>query len=115
MFERILQAIKDHETIILHRHHSPDGDALGSQIGLKHIILENWPDKRVYMVGDPAGRYDFMEDCVMDTVPDGLYADALAIVLDTSAKALISDDRYTLARDHRPHRSPHLRGADRGA
>lgn len=99
MFERILQAIKDHETIILHRHHSPDGDALGSQIGLKHIILENWPDKRVYMVGDPAGRYAFMRDSVMDTVPDSLYADALAIVLDTSAKALISDDRYTLARE----------------
>lgn len=99
MFERILQAIKAHETIIIHRHRNPDGDALGSQIGLKHIILENWPDKRVYMVGDPAGRYAFMRDSVMDAVPDSAYAEALAIVLDTSAKALISDGRYTMAQD----------------
>ncbi|MBR1607405.1 MAG: bifunctional oligoribonuclease/PAP phosphatase NrnA [Clostridia bacterium] len=99
MFERILQAIEAHRTIILHRHHSPDGDALGSQIGLKHIILENWPDKRVYMVGDAAGRYAFMRDSVMDEVPDSAYADALAIVLDTSAKALISDGRYVLAQE----------------
>ena len=99
MFERILQAIKAHETIIIHRHRNPDGDALGSQIGLKHIILENWPDKRVYMVGDAAGRYAFMRDSVMDAVPDSAYADALAIVLDTSAKALISDGRYVLAQE----------------
>lgn len=99
MFEDILALIRKHRTVILHRHKNPDGDALGSQIGLKHIILENWPDKTVYMVGDPAGRYAFMPDSVMDEVPDACYADALAIVLDTSGKALISDGRYTLARD----------------
>lgn len=99
MFEDILALIRKHRTVILHRHKNPDGDALGSQIGLKHIILENWPDKTVYMVGDPAGRYTFMPDSVMDEVPDACYADALAIVLDTSGKALISDGRYTLARD----------------
>lgn len=99
MFKDILALIRKHRTVILHRHKNPDGDALGSQIGLKHIILENWPDKTVYMVGDPAGRYAFMPDSVMDEVPDACYADALAIVLDTSGKALISDGRYTLARD----------------
>ena len=99
MFESILQAIQSHETIILHRHKNPDGDALGSQIGLKHILLANWPDKRVRMVGDPAGRYGFMTDSVMDDVPDAAYEGALAIVLDTSARALISDDRWALAQD----------------
>jgi len=97
MFETILKLIAEHDTIILHRHKNPDGDALGSQIGLKHLILENWPGKRVFMVGDEAGRYAFMADSVMDEIPDSLYGDALAIVLDTSAKALISDDRYALA------------------
>ena len=76
----------------------PDGDALGSQIGLKHIIRENWPQKTVYMVGDAAGRYGFMRDSVMDKVPDEAYTDALAIILDTSARALISDERYSLAK-----------------
>ena len=98
MFEAILNEIKKYDRIIIHRHKNPDGDALGSQIGLKHIILDNFPGKEVYMVGDSAGRYAFMEDSVMDEVADELYADALAIVLDTSARHLICDERYTTAK-----------------
>lgn len=98
MFEHILQLIKDYSRIIIHRHSSPDGDALGSQIGLKHIILENFPGKQVFTVGDGAGRYAFMEDTTMDIIPDSAYEGALAIILDTSAKALISDSRYELAK-----------------
>ena len=98
MFEKISQLIADFDTIIIHRHTSPDGDALGSQIGLKHIILENFPGKQVYCAGDGAGRYAFMDDIQMDSVPDSLYRNALAIVLDVSAKALISDGRYALAK-----------------
>ena len=98
MFEAILRAIENAHRIIIHRHKNPDGDALGSQIGLKHILLENFPGKEVYAVGDAPGRYGFMDDSRMDEVSDDLYADALAIILDTSAKHLISDDRYTLAK-----------------
>ena len=98
MFEAIRKLIEAHEVIVLHRHQNPDGDALGSQIGLKHLILDNYPGKIVYAVGDAAGRYAFMEDSVMDEVPDAVYEGALAVVLDTSAKALISDGRYASAR-----------------
>ena len=98
MFEQILLAIRAHDRIILHRHKNPDGDALGSQIGLKHLILENFPGKEVLMVGDSAGRYGFMEDSVMDEVPGEAFADALCIILDCSATHLISDERYTLAK-----------------
>lgn len=97
MFEQVLKAITEHEVIIIHRHTNPDGDALGSQIGLKHIILANFPGKTVYIVGDEAGRYAFMEDSVMDILPDDAYEGALAIILDTSARKLISDDRYEKA------------------
>ena len=97
MFEQVLAQIRAYDTIIIHRHNRPDGDAIGSQIGLKHIILENFPGKTVYMVGDEAKRFAFLADSGMDTVPDEEYRGALAIILDTSAKALISDDRYTLA------------------
>jgi phosphoesterase RecJ-like protein len=51
----------------------------------------------VLVVGDTSRRYAFIEDSVMDEVADEDYEGALAIILDTSAKALISDDRYTLA------------------
>ena len=98
MFEEIVRAIEAHATIILHRHTTPDGDALGSQIGLKHLILENYPEKTVFTVGDPAMRYGFMADSVMDEISDEAYQDALAIILDTSGRNLISDSRYTLAK-----------------
>ena len=97
MFEDFLRLIHQYDTIIIHRHKNPDGDALGSQVGLKHLLRDNFPEKSVYAVGDAAGRYAFMEDSVMDEVPSSLYAGALAVILDTSASALISDDRYTLA------------------
>lgn len=97
MFESIINLIRQHDRIIIHRHTSPDGDALGSQIGLKHILLENFPSKEILVVGDAPKFYSFMDDSQMDNVADDAYAGALAIILDTSAKHLISDERYTLA------------------
>lgn len=97
MFAAILAAIKEFDTIIIHRHNRPDGDALGSQIGMKHLILENFPGKTVYTVGDEARFFSFMTDSVMDEIPDSAYDDALAIILDTASRPLISDDRYSLA------------------
>ncbi len=98
MFEHILQAIKDANTIIIHRHKNPDGDALGSQLGLKYILQDSFPGKQIWAVGDDAGRYSFMEGSVMDQIPDATYENALAIVLDTSARHLISDERYATAK-----------------
>lgn len=108
MFERIIEAIKAHNTIVIHRHTSPDGDALGSQIGLKWLIKDNFPEKQVYIVGDEAKRYAFMDGSVMDEIEDEVYKNALAIVLDSGASHLISDERYKLAQktariDHHIH------------
>ena len=98
MFEEILTELKAYDTIIIHRHSKPDGDALGSQIGLKHILRENFPEKTVYAVGDDARFFSFMDDSVMDEIADSCYTDALAVSLDCGAPALISDDRYRMAK-----------------
>ena len=97
MFEQILELIRSYPRIIIHRHKNPDGDALGSQLGLYHMICDSFPEKEVYTVGDLTPRYAFMLTRPMDEIEDSLYEGALAIVLDTSAKSLISDERYTLA------------------
>ncbi len=99
MFEKIIEKIEKANTIIIHRHSKPDGDALGSQIGLFELLRENYPTKKLYKVGDEAGRYAFMDGSTMDVIDDCLYKDSLAIVLDTSAKHLISDVRYETAKD----------------
>lgn len=98
MFEQVMQAIREHDRIIIHRHNRPDGDALGSQIGLKHVLLENFPEKEIFMVGDAPGFFGFMEGAQMDEMPDSAFASALSIILDSGSAHLISDDRYTLAK-----------------
>lgn len=97
MFKKVIEAIEKYDRIIIHRHSNPDGDAIGSQVGLKNILKANYPEKEIYTVGDASKRYGFIEDCATDTIPDEYYSGALAFVLDTSATALISDERYKLA------------------
>ncbi len=99
MFEAVLQKIKAYDTIILHRHNKPDGDAMGSQIGMKHILKENFPEKTIYAVGDDPRFFGFMDDSQMDELPDSTYENALAVILDCGSSALISDNRYALAED----------------
>lgn len=92
-----LELLKKYDTVIIHRHTNPDGDAMGSQIGLKNLLLENFPEKKVYAVGDGAGRFSFMDGSVMDEIPYETYKGALAVILDSAEHSLVSDDRYTLA------------------
>lgn len=97
MFEAVIQTIHEYGRIIIHRHGRPDGDAMGSQIGLKHLIKENFPEKEVYIVGDNPGFFGFMEGAVLDEIPDSYYTGSLAIILDSGSRSMICDDRYTLA------------------
>lgn len=92
-----LELLKKYDTVIIHRHTNPDGDAMGSQIGLKNLLLDNFPEKKVYAVGDGAGRFSFMDGSVMDEIPDETYCGAVAVILDSAEHSLVSDDRYTLA------------------
>lgn len=97
MFEQVIKEIKKHDRIIIHRHSNPDGDAMGSQLGMKYLLKENFPEKEVLVVGDVTKRYAFMDAEGMDEVKNGAYQDALAIVLDCGAASLISDERYKTA------------------
>jgi phosphoesterase RecJ-like protein len=97
MWKQVLTCIEEYNKIIIHRHSRPDGDAMGSQIGLKNIILENYPQKTVYVVGDSNNYFSFMPDSQMDEISDSEYDGALAILLDSAAAHLISDDRYKKA------------------
>lgn len=97
MFEKVIEAIKTYNRIIIHRHGRPDGDAMGSQIGLKNLILENYPNKEVYVVGDAPGFFGFMEGAEMDQIDDSIYSGSLAIILDSGSRNMINDNRYALA------------------
>lgn len=103
----IMQKIKEYNTIIIHRHNNPDGDAIGSQIGLKEAILATFPKKKVYVVGDETERFKFIGQ--MDEIDDSNYDNALVFILDTAEVKMISDDRwqkakYIIRMDHHIHK-----------
>ena len=91
--KEILKQIKQYNTIIIHRHVSPDGDCLGSAYGLREILRLTYPEKKIYSVGSDSIDYlKFLGSD--DIIDDDVYADALVIVVDTSNEARISDKRY---------------------
>lgn len=96
MYKSVLNKIKEYGTIIIHRHGRPDGDAMGSQIGLKEAILATYPYKKVYAVGDVNPRFSFVGE--VDEIDDDLYKNALVIVLDSSDTTMINDERYKLGK-----------------
>lgn len=105
---KVLELIKKYDTIIVHRHSNPDGDAIGSQVGLVGVLRANFPKKSIYQVGDGAGRYSFVKDSMPEEIGDEVFEGALCILLDMGAEHLVSDERYkksayTIRIDHHQH------------
>ena len=108
--QEILEAIKQYETIIIHRHERPDPDALGSQGGLSEIIKASFPEKNVYLVGEDVPNLLYLNK--MDEIEDAVYQGALVIVTDTANSPRIDDKRYVLGDklikiDHHPNDEPY--------
>lgn len=104
MFKQVYNKIKKYNTIVIARHIGPDPDALGAQIGLKDIILHNFPHKKVYAVGAPTAKFKYIG--VLDKLTEDLQ-DALLILVDTPDKKRIdgvdiSLFRETIKIDHHP-------------
>lgn len=101
----IFEKIKEYQTIIIARHISPDPDAMGSQMGLTHILRETFPFKDIYPVGVYPERLTHIGR--MDNIDIDDYDGALIIVLDTANTARIDSAHHKLADfmikiDHHP-------------
>lgn len=102
---KILELIKKYKRIIIARHIGGDPDALGSTFALKEIILENFPDKEVYVAGTSISRFKFFG--THDKITEEMYDDALLIALDIpDIKRLDGVDYYkfndSIKIDHHP-------------
>lgn len=110
MKEKILETIKQYETIIIHRHVRPDPDAYGSQGGLAEILKASFPEKNIYTVGKEEETLHYLRR--LDIIPKDTYDGALVIVCDTANAERICDDRYDLGDklikiDHHPNEDPY--------
>src|SRR5690554_1039045 len=105
MLKKIYEKIKECNSIVILRHVRPDPDAIGSQAGLKEIILQHFPEKKVYITGEDEESLQFLTK--MDKVSDTIFKRSLIIVCDTANRERIDDDRYTMGNytikiDHHP-------------
>ena len=105
IYKQIYKQIKKYNTIVIARHIGADPDALGSQFALKDIILNLFPEKKVYAVGNPASRFKFFG--INDKIDDIDTNKSLCIVLDTPDikridGANINNFEYIIKIDHHP-------------
>jgi len=103
--EQILEKIRAYEKIIIHRHISPDPDALGSTLGLKKLIKNNLDNKDVRVVGYQEKNLEWLGK--MDQADEAFYQGALVIVLDTANASRVDNKNFTkgaymIKIDHHP-------------
>ena len=105
IYKQVFKKIKEYDNVVIARHIGADPDALGSQFALKNIILELFPDKKVYAVGNPASRFKFFGS--QDKIDNLNTNKSLCIVLDTPDikridGADINNFEFVIKIDHHP-------------
>lgn len=107
MIDEILKTIEQYQKIIILRHQNPDPDAIGSQIGLKTMLQEAFPEKQIYVAGIDLAVLDWIGK--MDQISTDTYQDALVIAVDTANSPRIDNNGdYRIADkiikiDHHPN------------
>ena len=95
----IFDKIKEYDRIVIFRHKRPDGDAVGSTLGLRGILRLSFPNKEIVVNNSDYSDYvGFLGD---EDAPcsDEFYAEALGIVIDTATEDRVSNPRYNLCKE----------------
>lgn len=105
MFKKIYEEIKRYPTIVIARHIGVDPDAMASQMALKEAILETFPKKEVYAVGQGSTKFTYLGK--LDKQEEVDYDKTLLIVLDTPDKRRVDIDnldmfKHKIKIDHHP-------------
>ena len=95
----ILNKIKEYDKIVIFRHKRPDGDAVGSTLGLREILRLSYPQKQVLVINCDSSDYmSFLGD-EDGAHPDEFFSDALGIIIDTATTERISNAQYARCRE----------------
>ena len=106
LYREIYKKIKEYDKIVIARHIGADPDALGSTLGLKELILNTFPEKKVSVVGVYSSVFKYMGR--MDKLNEKEISESLLIVCDTPNIVRIDgienprDFSYVIKIDHHP-------------
>lgn len=93
----VFSAIEKANSIVIFGHRNPDGDCVGSVMGMKEAIKCLFPKKEVYALGThPEYLPSFIEPS--DDVSDEIIKNSLAVLLDLSDFDRVEDQRIKLAK-----------------
>ncbi|QBQ08185.1 DHH family protein [Spiroplasma gladiatoris] len=81
--EKLIKKICAYQNIIIAKHESPDWDAQGSALALKEIILDNFKNKKVFVVGDSIDPETLLIDDEKNLTKE-IIESALMITVDTA-------------------------------
>lgn len=95
----ILAKIKEYDRIMIFRHFRNDGDCVGASKGLKAILQATYPEKKIHLIDDEGSKYLAFLGPEDPEVPDEIYAEALAIVVDTATTNRISNKKFPLCKE----------------
>ncbi len=103
-FKAVAKIIRKYNNIVIARHIGADPDALGSQLALREMIKNLYPNKKVLAIGNPSSRFKFMGTLDKN---DDITEPTLLIVLDTPDikridGVLLDDYDYIVKIDHHP-------------
>lgn len=101
--------ISEYQNIIIAKHKMPDWDAVGSAEGLRKIILDNFDNKNVFVVGHEITNTKLIDD---EKLNDEIISSAILITVDTAnVERLdferINDVKETFRIDHHINVSPY--------
>lgn len=97
-YREIKKLIEQYDSICIYRHIRADYDAYGSQLGLKALINDNYPDKKVYALGtDDLDNPYLLEP--LDEADEETIRKSLAVIVDTSNLARVELDSWKLCAD----------------
>ncbi len=99
LMNSVLEKIKEYDRIFIFRHIRPDGDCVGSSKGLCEILRLSFPEKDIRVVDWQKCDYLEFLGIEEESVDDSLYADALALVVDTATSERISNQKFSLCRE----------------
>lgn len=108
MTNKIIEKIEEYNKIVILRHQRPDGDCIGSSLGLREIIKNSYPEKDVKVYAD-----DYANDLNFISSEDNRgdidkYDESLVIIVDTANLERVSnsiniENNYIIKIDHHPN------------